>query len=50
MFVNMFVNNFQDKTSRNYRRHEKPPYSYITLIAMAIKSQKDEQGQVQFIL
>ena len=43
-----FNENIKD-TVRNYRRHEKPPYSYITLIAMAIKAQKDEQATLQQI-
>ena len=45
----MTVKNHIQDTVRNYRRHEKPPYSYITLIAMAIKAQKDEQATLQQI-
>lgn len=37
------------KGSRGYRRHEKPPYSYITLIAMAIKAQPAKKATLQQI-
>ncbi|CBY38365.1 unnamed protein product [Oikopleura dioica] len=35
--------------SRGYRRHEKPPLSYITLIAMAIKSHSSQRATLQQI-
>lgn len=37
------------KGSRGYRRHEKPPFSYITLIAMAIKAQPSQKATLQQI-
>lgn len=37
------------KGGRGYRRHEKPPFSYITLIAMAIKARPNKKATLQQI-